>query len=224
MLKNSRLKFSCCDFPIGDSNENLILLAIENNVTDLVKLKDFLIKSVGKFKTHFEFLSLVKSELDLDGKVENCTKNCDENRVELQKLFIKSHHLKMRSQINFGTLIRQMSDKLGITFSNAKMTYWTSTKDCSRIGLIENRIHEILVIVSRSIGLKGSLYDIPNVFKRSGFETEERKRNYPMYSVCNSGIEMGSFFQICSKIWDTFLKCDKDKDLEEVCIINRVTR
>ena len=94
--------------------------------------------------------------------------------------------------LKFGTILRQFSDQIGFLFQNELMHYQWPEKDtwmtCNEIGHIETLVFKVMKSMAARIGLKWSLQDIPNVFASTELDFP-RAQFYPLYSICNAGIE-----------------------------------
>ena len=126
-------------------------------------------------------------------------------RFRLQKFHIKVRTLGIKRNLRLGTLLRQYSDKLGITFDHAHMKKRKNRdgSNCQKLHLIEKKIHQFMLEIGKLFSLNVSLHDIPSFYKVLTYHKikDEFRFSSPIFTFCqNSEIFEHHYFH-CPSIW-----------------------
>ena len=162
-----------------------IYWAIKTDKLDLSLIDDKIYELMGM--KNVELYDHLNLEDGLGIGTEKCDSECSDLKLAIQKLFLKNEWLSGMSHLKLGTLLRQVSNKLGILFNNEIIRLHSNDEmeQCNYFTDVEEVIFQKMKSFAQQFGLKSSLQDIPNVF-RNGFDLP-KMQFYPLYSICTAG-------------------------------------
>ena len=128
-------------------------------------------------------------------------------RDKVIKFLVKIDAMSLFPNHFFGTLLRQLSINLGITFDNSRY----SGKDrkisfCQDISNLEHSVHKVLNKMANQMGINVSLLDLPKYYKVSTSYQKQNplRKDQPFYSLCSANISTfgnSKFLPFCPLDW-----------------------
>ena len=184
-----QVSFENLDSVVGEKFINQIFQAILQNKTNLSGLENILQDSVGKFTTYSRFIQEFVPETSED---LICDEDCDEIKEQVLKFIVKVDAMTIKGSIPFGSVLRQFSTDLGLTFDTEEFRVGRTRKvdNCPKISPLEHKIHQVMLQIAKQMGLNVSLHDLPDFYKisTSFFIKNELRKDQPVYSLCSAGI------------------------------------
>ena len=137
-----------------------------------------------------------------------CDENCESLKDDVSKLLLKIDAFALSNEVSFGSLLRSLSTKLGLTFDTAifESQRTMGIKNCQDISALEHKVHKVMEKVGNQLGINVSLHDLPNYYKvsTSKYKKKPLRRDQAFYSMCKANITSvldSSIVPFCPSEW-----------------------